>query len=89
MPLAIIVSAYVSKNPVPAANLGELIATVHGAVAGLSKPFAPADQLLTPAVNPKRSVFPDYMFWPEDGKRFKSSRCRLVCSPTQSSGQTS
>lgn len=31
-----IVAAYVANNPVPAANLAELIATVHGAVAGLS-----------------------------------------------------
>lgn len=50
-----IVSAYVANNPVPAANLAELIATVYGAVAGLSRPVVPIAEPQAPAVNPKRS----------------------------------
>jgi predicted transcriptional regulator len=72
-----IVSAYVANNPVPAANLAELIATVHAAVAGLSQPVAPTSAQQTPAVNPKRSVFPDYIISLEDGRKFKSMKRHL------------
>lgn len=75
---ASIVSAYVAHNPIPAANLSELIATVHSAVSGLSRPGAPAVEVLTPAVNPKRSVHPDYIVCLEDGKRFKSLKRHLM-----------
>jgi predicted transcriptional regulator len=73
-----IVSAYVANNPVPTAGLAELIATVHSAVAGLSQPSAPAVEAPTPAVNPKRSVQPDYIVCLEDGKRFKSLKRHLA-----------
>lgn len=69
-----IVAAYVSHNPVPAANLPGVIATVHAAVAGLDRQAEPALKEQKPAVNPKRSVFPDYIICLEDGKRFKSLR---------------
>src|SRR5690606_36364206 len=72
-----IVAAYVSNNPVPADNLSELISTVHRAVIQLSNPAAPEAEKPTPAVNPKRSVFPDYIICLEDGKRFKSLRRHL------------
>jgi predicted transcriptional regulator len=73
-----IVSAYVRNNPVPAANLAELIATVHTAVAGLSPSARPAIEAPTPAVNPKKSVHPDYIISLEDGKRFKSLKRHLA-----------
>ncbi|MBX3582864.1 MAG: MucR family transcriptional regulator [Rhizobiaceae bacterium] len=72
-----IVAAYVSNNPLPAANLPELIATVYAAVAGVERPAEPTVGALKPAVNPKRSVFPDYIVCLEDGKRFKSLRRHL------------
>lgn len=72
-----IVAAYVANNPVPAASLAGLIATVHTAVSGLSEPAAPAP-VLSPAVNPKRSVQPDYIVCLEDGKRFKSLKRHLM-----------
>lgn len=72
-----IVAAYVSNNPLPAANLPELIATVYAAVAGVGRPTEPTTEALKPAVNPKRSVFPDYIICLEDGKRFKSLRRHL------------
>ena len=73
-----IVTAYVANNPVPAASLADLIATVHDAVSGLSKPAVPALQQLTPAVNPKRSVHADYIICLEDGKQFKSLKRHLM-----------
>jgi predicted transcriptional regulator len=73
-----IVAAYVANNSVPAGNLAELISTVHTAVSGLSQPAAPAAVTLSPAVNPKRSVQPDYIVCLEDGKRFKSLKRHLM-----------
>jgi predicted transcriptional regulator len=67
-----IVSAYVANNAVQAGNLPELIASVHSAVMGLGAPSAPEPP--TPAVNPKRSVFPDYIVSLEDGRKFKSMK---------------
>jgi predicted transcriptional regulator len=72
-----IVATYVANNPVPVSNLSSLIATVHGAVAGLSKPVAPIPALL-PAINPKKSVRADYIVCLEDGKRFKSLKRHLM-----------
>lgn len=73
-----IVSAYVANNSVPAAQLPDLIATVHRAVSGLSQPQAPVMEPQTPAVNPKRSVYPDYIISLEDGKQFKSLKRHLM-----------
>jgi predicted transcriptional regulator len=73
-----IVSAYVSNNSVPASDLPTLIAEVHRALnsthAGTSEP---EPEPLKPAVNPKRSVFPDYIVCLEDGKKFKSLKRHL------------
>jgi predicted transcriptional regulator len=73
-----IVSAYVANNSVPAADLPDLIATVHQAVSGLSQPKALAVEPQAPAVNPRRSVHPDYIISLEDGKRFKSLKRHLM-----------
>lgn len=75
---ASIVSAYVSNNPVPAASLPDLIASVDRAVRGLSGPEKAAPVELVPAVNPKRSVFPDHIICLEDGLKFKSLRRHLM-----------
>ena len=70
-----IVTAYVSNNSVQTGNLQELIASVHGAVSGLGAPAVePAQE---PAVNPKRSVFPDYIISLEDGRKLKSMKRHL------------
>src|SRR5215471_20637352 len=39
--------------------------------------IAPEPEPLTPAVNPKRSVQPDYIICLEDGKKFKSLKRHL------------
>lgn len=73
-----IVSAYVSHNPVPSADLPGLIAEVHGALAGLAGPAEePPPEPPKPAVPVKRSVTPDYIICLEDGKQFKSLKRHL------------
>lgn len=72
-----VVSAYVSNNPLPAAALPDLIASVHLSLSGLTQPAAPPVEPLVPAVNPKRSVFPDYIVSLEDGRKFKSMKRHL------------
>jgi predicted transcriptional regulator len=73
-----IVSAYVSHNPVPSADLPGLIADIHGALAGLAgKAAEPPAEPPKPAVPIKRSVTPDYIICLEDGKQFKSLKRHL------------
>lgn len=74
-----IVSAYVGHNPVPAAQLPEIIASVNASVrklgGALSQPIAVPQE---PAVNPKKSVFPDHIICLDDGKKFKSLKRHLA-----------
>ena len=72
-----IVSAYVGNNPVPAAQLPELIASVNAAVGQLGGSVAQPARTAVPAVNPKRSIFPDHIICLEDGKKFKSLKRHL------------
>ena len=73
-----IVSAYVSNNSVPASDLPALISDVHRALANTHTGAAePEPEPLKPAVNPKKSVFPDYIICLEDGKKFKSLKRHL------------
>ncbi len=73
-----IVSAYVSNNTVSASELPGLIAEVHRALNNThSGNHEPEPEPLKPAVNPKKSVFPDYIVCLEDGKKFKSLKRHL------------
>ncbi|MGX5799625.1 MucR family transcriptional regulator [Bradyrhizobium sp. Arg314] len=72
-----IVSAYVSKNPVPVASLPELIESVNSSLSKIGQVTEPEKPAQAPAVNPKRSLFPDYVICLEDGKKFKSLRRHL------------
>jgi predicted transcriptional regulator len=74
---ALIVAAYVEHNNVAPAALPELIGSVSRALVALGNPPVPAAAPLVPAVNPKRSVFPDHIICLEDGKQFKSLRRHL------------
>ncbi|MGO4405204.1 MucR family transcriptional regulator [Bosea sp. RAF48] len=77
--VAHIVSAYVSNNSVPAADLPALIATTHSAIVGLSnEPVAPAPaEKQAPAVSVKKSITADFLICLEDGKKFKSLKRHL------------
>lgn len=73
-----IVSAYVSNNSLPVGELPTLIAEVHRALNNTQKGLQEAEpEPLKPAVNPKKSVFPDYIVCLEDGKKFKSLKRHL------------
>ena len=74
-----IVSAYVSKNPVPAADLAALISQVHVALANISGDHKQQDaEPLKPAVPVKKSVSENYIVCLEDGKKFKSLKRHLA-----------
>ena len=73
-----IVSAYVGNNSVAAADLPNLIQSVHRALAGIStgsdvQEVAPKE----PAVPVRRSITPDHLVCLEDGRKFKSLKRHL------------
>jgi predicted transcriptional regulator len=73
-----IVSAYVSNNTVPSADLPSLIADVFAALQKTSAgEVEVAAEPLKPAVSVKKSVTPDYIICLEDGKKFKSLKRHL------------
>ena len=75
-----IVSAYVSKNSVRPADLGELIATVHQSLKGLSEPAEPVAVQVEKlsAAQVKKSITPDALISFEDGKPYKTLRRHLT-----------
>lgn len=77
-PFADVVSAYVSNNPLPVNSLPDMIASVHASVSGLSGQIPPQAEPKEPAVNPKRSVTPNFIYCLEHGKKFKSLRRHLM-----------
>lgn len=68
-----IVSAYVSRNAVPADAAPDIIRTVHAALSSLTgaPPPEPPPERPKPAVPIGRSVQHDYIVCLEDGKRLK------------------
>ncbi|WP_237482150.1 MucR family transcriptional regulator [Lichenibacterium dinghuense] len=74
-----IIAAYVSKNSVPAADLPDLIRSVHDTLSSLGKPEQlPVPVELKPAVPIRKSVTEDYIVSLEDGRKFKSMRRYLA-----------
>src|SRR3712207_4228962 len=74
-----IVSAYVTKNSVPAADLPALIGTVHSALQTVANPApAQAAEKPTPAVPVKKSLTPDAIISLIDGKPYKSLKRHLT-----------
>ena len=78
-----LVAAYVSNNAVRAADLPMLLNNVHAALSGAAignEETAIASPSPVPAVNPKKSITPDYIICLEDGKKFKSLKRHLKTS---------
>ena len=73
-----VVSAYVSHNSVRAADLSDLIASVHRALQGLSAPPQAEPEKREPPVSIKKSITPDHLISLEDGRRYKSLRRHLA-----------
>jgi predicted transcriptional regulator len=75
---ASIVSAYVSNNPVPSAEIPNLISQVYAALKRVSGgQVAAAAEPLKPAVPIKRSVTAEHIVCLEDGLKFKSLKRHL------------
>src|SRR4051794_6354895 len=74
-----IVSAFVSNNSVPVAELPALIGSIHAALTSVATGATeqPAEEPKAPAVPIKKSVQPDYIVCLDDGKRFKSLKRHL------------
>ena len=74
-----IVSAFVSNNSVPVAELPALIGNVHDALTKVATGTTQqvAEEPKQPAVPIRKSVQPDYIVCLEDGKRFKSLKRHL------------
>ena len=76
-----IVSAYISNNSVPPAELAGVIGRVHAALtqiaSGGAEAKAPAPAPLQPAVSVRKSITPDYIVCLEDGRTFKSLKRHL------------
>lgn len=78
MTTASLVAAYVQRNAVPAAELPGLIASVHGALAGLGRAAEPAAEPLTPPVPIRKTVTPDAIISLEDGKPYRTLKRHLA-----------
>ncbi|RUU82828.1 MULTISPECIES: MucR family transcriptional regulator [unclassified Mesorhizobium] len=72
-----IVAAFVQNNAVTVAGLPDLISSVNAALSKLGPTPVAELPTLTPAVNPKKSIFPDYIISLEDGRKFKSMKRHL------------
>ena len=70
-----IVAAHVANNPIAAAELPSVIATVHQALATLGPEEAAAKP--KPAVPIKQSVKPEYIVCLDDGKKLKMLKRHL------------
>ena len=82
-----IVSAYVSKNPVPADQLAAIIKNVHATLGGFAGTANDRTMPRAPAVPVKKSVHDDYIVCLEDGKKLKMLkrylRSRYKLSPSE------
>jgi predicted transcriptional regulator len=73
-----VVSAYVGKNPLPSAQISEIIEMVFATFTGLLESGVDVKaEAQKPAVNPKRSIFPDHIVCLEDGKKLKMLKRHL------------
>jgi predicted transcriptional regulator len=73
-----VVAAYVSNNPVPKADLPDLILAVHSSLTRLGKDSVELQvEVKPPAVPVRKSITPDFLICLEDGKKFRSLRRHL------------
>ena len=72
-----IITAYVSSHDIASEALPALIRSVHEALANVEVPEEVPAEKPTPAVPPRKSVFPDYIICLEDGKKLKLLRRHL------------
>lgn len=73
-----IVSAHVSNNAVPLADLTGLIQSVHSTLTGLNEPAPEPQPAQAPAVSVKRSVTDEHIVCLECGKRQKTLKRHIA-----------
>jgi predicted transcriptional regulator len=73
-----IVSAFVSNNSVPAADLPALIGSVHAALQNVSNPVRQETPTFEPAVPVKKSITAEALISLIDGKKYKSLKRHLT-----------
>jgi predicted transcriptional regulator len=73
-----VVAAYVSKNPLPAGQIPEVIHTVYNSLSQADgHPAEVKSEAPRPAVSVRKSVTPDYIVCLEDGKKLKMLKRHL------------
>lgn len=72
-----VAAAYVSKNPLPAGELTNVIRTIYASLRSLEDPGAGPVTSQKPMVPIKKSVTPDYIICLEDGKKLKMLKRHL------------
>jgi predicted transcriptional regulator len=72
-----IVAAFVSNNSVQAADLPDLIRSVHNALGAVLDPTPEPESRKEPAVPVKKSITPEAIICLEDGRKFKSLKRHL------------
>jgi predicted transcriptional regulator len=72
-----VVSAYLSNNSLPPAQIPDVIRTVYATLGGIGHAADPAQAVLKPAVPIKRSVRPEFIVCLEDGKKLKMLKRHL------------
>jgi len=72
-----IVSAHLSNNTVPVADIPKLIHEVYGALTALGQVPVKSAERAEPAVSVKKSVTADYIVCLEDGKKLKMLKRHL------------
>jgi predicted transcriptional regulator len=72
-----IVSAFVTNNSIPPAELPALIGTVHTALKQVANGGGQPREELKPAVPIKKSITADYVICLEDGRKLKSLKRHL------------
>ena len=75
-----VVSAFVTHNSLPSADLPALIESVHAGLVKIAKGVAISEESPAPtaAVTVRKSVTPDYLICLDDGRKFKSLRRHLT-----------
>ena len=73
-----VVAAYVANNSVAAADLAQLITSVHQTFSALLSPPPPEAEKPIPRVPIRKSITPDYLISLEDGKPYKSLKRHLT-----------
>ena len=72
-----VAAAYLRNNPLPTAQLTEVIKTIYASLQALDRPDGVAQTSQRPLVPIKKSVTPEYIVCLEDGKKLKMLKRHL------------